>query len=313
MGKVEQRLAELASLDLASAGAEEELAEALRDRNNLVIAKAAKLAVMRHIAGLAELMEKRLVELVAAGIPADKGCMAKVALADALYQMGADARDGFRAGVRCVQLEPVYGGRSDTAAVLRGTCALGLVRCGDRTALAQCADLLGDSEHEARIMAARALAYSSREEAALPLRTKLRCGDALPEVIGECFAALLGLTSDVQYVAGYLDDRDEKVAAEAAMALGSSRCAGAYAAMRRWWDAHPGSTRREILITPLALTREGEAINLLVELVEDAPEALALRAAEALGIYRTDEQVRGRVLSAAGKRDNVARVFMGES
>ena len=48
----------------------------------------------------------------------------------------------------------------DTAAELRGVCALGLVRMGYRDVLVELADLLMDPEAQARMMAARSLAHA---------------------------------------------------------------------------------------------------------------------------------------------------------
>jgi hypothetical protein len=57
--------------------------------------------------------------------------------ADALYRIGADSDRVFLRGIRHVQLEPVYGGKADTAMELRGVSALGLVRMGHADALVE--------------------------------------------------------------------------------------------------------------------------------------------------------------------------------
>ena len=54
-------------------------------------------------------------------------CWAKNALAQTLAAFDYQDKELFLAGMRHVQLEPVWGGSSDTAGPLRGLCALALV------------------------------------------------------------------------------------------------------------------------------------------------------------------------------------------
>ncbi|WP_225852694.1 hypothetical protein, partial [Haemophilus parainfluenzae] len=77
-------------------------------------------------------------------------------------------------------------------AKLRGTCALGLVRMNYPMVMVELADLLADPEPEARIAAARAVAYSEQEWGIALLRLRMKVGDT-PTVLGECLAALLQL------------------------------------------------------------------------------------------------------------------------
>src|ERR1041384_8340901 len=76
----------------------------------------------------------------------DKGCAAKTAVVKALLAADIDDDEVFRIGVRHVQLEPTWGGRSDTAAQLRALCGLGLVQVGSSEALIELAALLADKE-----------------------------------------------------------------------------------------------------------------------------------------------------------------------
>ena len=98
-----------------------------------------------------------------------------------------------RNGIRHVQMEPVWGGKADTATALRGTCALALVRVHDPDYLIEIADLLADREAPARKMAAQALAYSENPAAVPLLRLKALLGDEDPQVLGECLLALLAI------------------------------------------------------------------------------------------------------------------------
>src|SRR6185436_13465161 len=178
---VEATLASLAALrGMGSAAIAAEVDMHLASRTNLVAAKAADLA---REAGL-KLLQPQLVEAFGRFMdkPAatDKGCHAKQAIAFALYELacvGSEVQEVFLAGIRHVQMEPAWGGSSDTAAELRGTCALGLVRMAYRDVMNELVDLLMDSSHQARIMAARAIAYAGRDEGALLLRMKILAGD----------------------------------------------------------------------------------------------------------------------------------------
>ena len=124
-------------------------------------------------------------------VKSDPGCAAKAAIADALYRIGAIESDVYLKGVRHVQMEPVWGGRADTATQLRGTCALALVRVHHPDFLVELGDLLADREAPVRRMAAQALAYSESAGAVPLLRLKALVGDDDPQVVGECLLALL--------------------------------------------------------------------------------------------------------------------------
>ena len=77
-------------------------------------------------------------------------------------------------------MEPVWGGTADTAADVRGTCALGLVATGYPRALVAIAQLLYDAEPDTRVGAIRAAANGAPREAELLLRSKALAGDEEP-------------------------------------------------------------------------------------------------------------------------------------
>src|SRR5262245_13295365 len=128
----------------------EPLRQALRARISHVVAKAAQVSGelgLRVLTGdLTASFERFLVNPV----KTDPGCRAKVEIARALYELGDDPGAVFLRGIRHRQLEPVYGGREDTAPELRALCALGLVRLGHPDAMVELADLLADPEAAAR-------------------------------------------------------------------------------------------------------------------------------------------------------------------
>src|SRR6185503_10592117 len=112
----------------------------------------------------------------------------------------------YRTGIRHVQHEPTWGGRSDTAAPLRALCGLGLVQVGSPDAVTELAVLLADKEADARIGAASALGHCGPTATPL-LRFKVLTGDEEPSVIAECLNALMAISPSVsfEFVARFVD------------------------------------------------------------------------------------------------------------
>ena len=112
---------------------------------------------------------------------ADPGCAAKTAIVEALRRLESDDRALYRRGAGHVQMEPVFGGRVDTAV----GPARGLGARPRRTAggdvLVDLANLLADPEPPVRISAARAVAAHGRgggDPAAAPQGPRRRHGAA---------------------------------------------------------------------------------------------------------------------------------------
>lgn len=301
---LEEKLARVSAIDASTPQGREELRKALADKANLIVARAAKRIGREKITDLAADLPGVLLRLVSAGTAADKGCLAKQELAQAIYDLGPerDAEDALLAGVRHVQEEPVMGGVVDTAAVLRGVCALGLVRMGHREVMTILADLLADPEPQARIMAARAIAYAGQESGALLLRLKIGSGDREATVMAECFTALVQLTpaKALPLLERFLGGVDTDLAQEAAMAIATSKREEALAILKRHWEEE--MLGRETLLLPLAMLRRQEAVDLLLGVAERGPESLAASAVEAMGMYRSDAEVKARILAAVKGR-----------
>jgi HEAT repeat protein len=280
----------------------QQLAQALDSKVDLIVERAARIISDRKISGLAPDLIRAFDRHMPNG--ADKGCGAKTAIAHALYEMGADAAEVFLVGIRHVQLEPAWDGAKDAAAELRGVCALGLVRIGHRDALLHASDLLTDAVPQARMIAARALAYSGHDSAALPLRVKVRSGDAEPEVVSECITALMKLSpqKSITLVSEFLDDPDEMIRESAALALGESRRREAFDALRDHSERTPNAERRRPLLLGIAVSRLPEAIEYLVELLGSSDLATARHVLDALKIYRHDESIRAAVQQSIEKR-----------
>jgi hypothetical protein len=136
------------------------LRKALGNRNNLIVAKAADL--VREF-GLAELIPdllKAFDRFFEHPEKSDPQCWAKNAISRALAAFELQDADVFLRGMAHIQMEPVWGGRSDTAGTLRATCALALVQCRklqESALLAHLLELLADKDKSVRIEVARAI------------------------------------------------------------------------------------------------------------------------------------------------------------
>lgn len=302
--KVDQEIERLGALREASpAEALAGLRQGLNDRVGLVVAKAAKVAAERQLRELTPELLRAFDRMFENPLERDPQCWSKNAIAEALRDLDHHQSAPFLRGMRHVQMEPVWNGQQDTAQTLRGVCLLALIACHDlaRGDLLRClVDALTEKEAVVRVEAARALAQLESEDSALLLRLKARAGDSEPQVTGQVFDGLLRLEGEpaVAFVAGFLNSGERAVREEAALALGSSRLAGAVAPLTRALGQTRERDLRAVLLRALSLSRQPEALDLLTGMVKTARPADALDALEALAIHRGSEEVRRAVEQA---------------
>jgi HEAT repeat protein len=201
-------------------------------------------------------------------------------------------------------MEPVWGGRADTASNLRGICLLALPACSDlrREAVFRClVDGLTDPAQTVRAEAARSVAQMGGDEAALLLRLKARSGESEPRVIGQVFDSLLAVegSSAVPFVAAFLESGKEGIAAEAALSLGASRLEAAIEALQRAWSGTRDPDLRDALARALSASRQPQALAFLLDLVRNGRAAEATVAREALAIHRESPEIWRQVEAAA--------------
>lgn len=284
------------------------LRQALLDKNNFVVSKAALL--------VGELGEQELIPELAAAFDrflqdaakTDAQCYAKNAITQVLKDFEYEDPELYIRGLRHRQPEPVFGGSRDTAATLRATCAHALIVCrsiSDLKILGYLTDLLTDPEHTARLEAARAIAALGRPEGALLLRLKISCGDSNSAVVGQCMSALLALDAEpsVPLVARYLTagDDDEDLPYEAAAALGESRQPAAFAALRERYERPADPRFRKALLLSMGASLLPEAIDFLLSLVRADQGQRARDAIAALEPARYRDEVRVRLEEAIRK------------
>ncbi|MBC8074192.1 MAG: hypothetical protein IAG13_38085, partial [Deltaproteobacteria bacterium] len=125
-----------------------------------------------------------------------------------------------------------------------------------------------------------------------------------PEVLGECFAALLELVGApaVVDVARYLRHADAATAEAAALALGGSRLPGAFTTLREADESLIGGDGRRIRLLAIALVREPEAWAYLLGLVEHGATPAAEDAIRAIATFRHDDELMARVSETVARR-----------
>jgi len=305
--------AELAEFEALKTGpfdaaAIDRLRKSLQHRNNYVVSKAAKLIAENELAAL---LPETLAAYDRFFVDAEKNdpqCWAKNELSKALVKLEHRDKDAYLRGLSHHQLEPTWGGTTDTAGTLRGTCAHALVNCpgiSDQELLATLLDLFVDSDKAVRVEAARAIGNVGGPSAVLLLRLRVLLGKGEEaEVLGACFSALLDLEKNraIPFVAQYLEEGDDN-SAEAAFALSGIREPEVLAALiaRRadyadeWFDG--------VLLSAIALSRLSESLDYLAGLIE-RDERRAAAAIEAIGRAGPSDEMRARIEAAVRKSGN---------
>ena len=285
--------------------------EALRSTIGVVVGAAAAHADAH---GLVAELAPAFVRLCEQGSKRDPGCRGKVAIARTLHELERWEDDVFERGVRYVQDEPVFGGSVDTAAELRGICAIAHAQFARSDALDVCATVLADKERTARVGAAKALGDSGRIDAAALLRFKILVGDDEGEVLQSCFESLFALAPEraAPFAIGCLAGHDD-LAEIAALALGTSRSDQAFAAIVSWSEAALPAQRGRVGYLALALMRSEQATAYLVDTIRQGEPRDAIAAAKALATFKDDTALLERIHQAARKQpDKAARTAIAQ-
>ncbi len=289
-----------------NAEAIDHLRKSLAHRNNFLVSKAAKLVAEAELFDLLPEVLAAYDRFFTDAAKTDPQCWAKNALAKTLVKLEHRQKDAYLRGLHHHQMEGTWGGSSDTAGALRGTCTHALVDCpgiSDADLLTILLEPLTDADKTVRMEAARAIGQVGGPSAALVLRLRTLLGPALqdqdePEVLGAVCSALLSVegTRAIPLVASALKEGDD-IAAEAAFALAEMRTPEALAALLARLRAGADAWFGSVLLSAIALTRLPEAIDhLLGTVARDAREAPA--AIEAIGRTAPSPELRARVEKA---------------
>lgn len=266
--------AELAALeslaDVSPAETEAPLRKALTHRNNFIVAKAAKLVAKQDHHRLIPELTQAFNRYLADGAKTDPQCWAKDAIAKALASFEYQEPDLFLAGMRHIQMEPVFGGSADSAGPLRGICALALVQCrsiSNTQVLTHLGPLFADKELSVRVNAARAVEQVGTDAASLLLRLRAELGSDEPELLGACYSGVLRLEgpSAIAWAAKFLHPLvPDDASAEAAFAIADTRTEAAFTLLQSTWKQTRDPDFRGTLMTAMALTRQDAAYEFLL-------------------------------------------------
>jgi hypothetical protein len=277
--KFEEQLAALDALrDAPDNARTEPLRKALGNKNNYVAAKAADLARSFQLTDLTPDLLAAFDRFLEHADKSDPQCWAKNAISRTLAAFEYQEPDVFLRGMRHIQMEPVWGGSSDTAGTLRAICALALVQCRsvpENALLAHLIDLLADKDKAVRTEVVRAIEHVGSPSAALILRTRAVLGGDEPEVLGACYGGILrieGLRA-MSWIVRFLSAGDD-ASAEAALAIAGTHSAEGFEALRDQLAGASDPWWRSVLLSAVALTRQDAATEFLLDLVaKDALDA----------------------------------------
>lgn len=290
------------------------LHQVLSSKYAVAVAQAAGLVGEFEIYSLIPALEAAFDRFMINAKESDPGCRAKQSIAETLYRLDYSNEALFLKGIRHIQEEPVWGGRVDTAPQLRGTCALGLVRMNYPLVMVELGDLLADPDLEARIGAARAIAYTQNDQGVPLLRLRVKISDTLP-VLSECLIALLQLAPDqslplvkdllyAQRPPGLEEDIDKAEAA--ALALSESRLPEAFPILKPWWQGTRDPELRKTGLLAIATLRQPDALQFLLSLIAEGRPQDAKDAIKAMSVYAQDKTLWQQVCQTVQEREDVS-------
>ena len=314
-----ERLAALSVVedDLTSPVARKALRQGLGDASNYVVERAANFIARTNDAAYIDPLVKAYWRLKRNPLKKDPGCLGKTAVVKALIALDHTDADLFLDGIAYRQLEPKFLGEVDSAAELRGLCAIGLIETLPALkVLNHCVTLLVDPCPPARIGAAQAVGFLGQAEGGPLLRLKLLQEDEKPEVLGECCAALLKVDRDEgqAFVAQFLSDPDSDLCVQAALALAESRLPGTFDLLKRAWQRRREEAARESLLLCIGLLRTPESRDFLLSVIrpDDLKSAEdALKALQLHGTAAEQRQAVEKAIDATGE-PRLRRVFVDE-
>jgi hypothetical protein len=122
------------------------------------------------------------------------------------------------------------------------------------------------------------------------VRYKVLLGDPEPEVMGECFRALLSAEDEreetLPFVAGFLRGSREDFGEEAALALGESRDIRALPLLMDLLETTANAESRATLLRAIALLRREAAYERLAVWLNEASPRVREEARIALSVFR---------------------------
>ncbi|MBE7384744.1 MAG: hypothetical protein F6J95_025435 [Leptolyngbya sp. SIO1E4] len=304
--KLEEALASLKAIrhDLTSEAAVATLQQVLKSKASIAVAQAAKLVGESELYALKPDLVQAFERFMEKPADTDPGCRAKERIAETLYRLEYSDETLFLQGIHHIQLERTWGTSVDTAAGLRGVCALGLVRMNYPNVMDELADLLADADPSARANAAKAIAYTGNRENLPLLRFKARIGDTNPQVFSECLIGLLTLDPEASraFVTQCLETAPEAFCETTILALGESRLEVAFPLLQTCWGHSSAPNIRRMGLMAIAMLRHDEAIEFLMSLIAKGRLLDAQDALLALKLYQQEPVLWERVCQTVQQR-----------
>jgi HEAT repeat protein len=314
--KFEEQIAKLDELRQLPAEARlEALRKGLGNRNNFIVAKAADLVREFRLTELTPDLLAAFERFFEAPEKNDPQCWAKNSLARTLAAFEHQEPGIFLRGMRHIQLEAVWGGRSDTAGTLRATCAFALVQCRgvpEVDLLAHLVDLLADKDKAVRTEAIRAIEQVGSPSASLLLRARAALGNDEPEVLGACYGGILRIEGvrAIAWLRRFLAPADD-AAAEAALAIAATHSSEGFECLKTVMENASDPWWRSVLLSAMSLTRQEPALDYLLHLV--ATESLdAEPAIDAILRSAPSSEVIGRLEEIVAGNPRLLRHFAAE-
>jgi len=298
----------------------EPLRKALANRNNFVAAKAADLVRQFELTQLTPDILAAFDRFFSDPIKTDPQCWAKNAISRTLAAFDHQDPDVYLRGMKHIQLEPSFGGPSDSAGTLRATCALALVQCRRLTEpelLAHLIELIDDKDKFVRVEAIRALEQVNSTSAALLLRQRAILSSHLnskmlddePEALGASYTGILRIEgpSAIPWVARFMDSSDDP-ATEAALAIAGTHSPQAFETLKQRFNKESDPWFCSVLLSAIALTRQDAAIEFLLDQVRT--ESLQAEAAiEALLRSAPSNEVTKRLKELVAHNPRLSYAF----
>jgi HEAT repeat protein len=257
-----------AAADLPADEAQPILRKALTHRNNLIVSRAARHTDKLKLTTLTEDLATAFHRFMVNPVKTDPQCWAKNEISRALAAFEYQDPELFIAGLQHHQYEPTWGGPSDSAGSLRGTCALALVQCRELASdklLRLLTPLFADKDLPVRINAARAIEQIGNDSAALLLRLRAELGSDEPELLGACLGGVLRLDGApaLPWAAAFLTEQDD-LAAEAAFVLAENRSPAVLPYLKQAYETAREPAFRNAALSALASTRLEDATTWLL-------------------------------------------------
>ncbi|MET0286449.1 MAG: HEAT repeat domain-containing protein [Polyangiales bacterium] len=253
--------------------------------------------------GMLDELEAAYFRIAEGGPRADPGCLAKLALLDALDVGEALSEQTFAHAIDLVQFEASKQHKRDSAGMLRARAALALARLNAAGLLQKLGGLLADALPAVRQNAAKAVAHYGNPDGAGLLLLRLKIGDE-PSIELECLQGLFTLAPSIAIACTreLLRNADSERRELLASALGSANHDDAIQLLGEQLDESVVASERKIWIDALALSRRASARQRLLDVIEDGSQADARAAIGALAPHGYDARLVASVHEAAERR-----------